>query len=365
MEFLESLYTIKAGSVSRSISAENPQGEVGVGGKQASNLGPGRKGRPQITLPRGEETVLADIDGPGMIRHFWFTVTDHSDGGDFVLRNLVFRIYWDGEDTPSVEVPLGDFFCNGFGAKTAVDSLMITVAPVGGFNSYWPMPFRKHALMTITNEHCENVKGFYYQVDYSLEEFLADDIAYFHAQWRRTNVNQLGQDHVILDGVQGCGQYVGTYYALAALGRYWWGEGEVKFFIDGDNAYPTICGTGIEDYFGGAWCYWEPDADDLRNHQIATYSTPFLGYHHHDTLANRVIKNYSREGVPCHGLYRWHILDPIRFTKELKITAQAIGHDDHALFERSDDISSVAYWYQREPHAPFPKLLEVSERRPR
>jgi len=365
MEFLNSVFLVKEKSLSRSISAENPDGKIGFGGQEASNLGKGRKGRPQITLPQGESVCIADIEGPGIIRHIWCTVGQHTKNGDFVLRNLIVRMYWDNEKEPSVEVPLGDFFCCGFGTKCEVNSIPITVAPVGGFNVYWPMPFGKHARITIENQHCEDVKGFYYAIDYTLEEAIPSDAGYFHAQWRRTNTNAAGEDHVILDGVKGKGQYMGTFFALAALGRYWWGEGELKFYMDGDTEFPTICGTGIEDYFGGAWCYWKPDEDDLRNHHIATYSTPFLGYHYHSVLADRTIRNYSRESVPCHGLYRWHILDPIRFTEDLKVTAQAIGHNDFELFERTDDISSVAYWYQQETHAKFPELPGVVGRVPR
>ena len=139
----------------------------------------------------------------------------------------------------------------------------------------------------------------------------------------------------------------------------------MKFFIDSDTNRPTICGTGVEDYFGGAWCYWKMDEQDATDYRIGTYSTPFLGYHFHTNNANRKINNYAQEGVPCHGLYRWHIQDPIYFQKGLRVTIQDIGHDDHALFERSDDLSSVAYWYQSEPHAPFPTLPSALERRPR
>jgi len=365
MDVLDSIYTVKESSLSRSISAENPDGSIGNGGQASSNLGKGRKGRPQITLPKGETVVLADINGPGMLRHLWFTVGEHTEHGDYILRNLVVRMYWDNEPIPSVEVPFGDFFCCGFGAKCEVNSIPVTVAPVGGFNTYWPMPFRKHAKITIENQHCEDVKGFYYSIDYSLEASIPEDAAYFHAQWRRTNVIKEGEDHVILDGVKGKGHFVGTYFALASLGRFWWGEGEFKFFIDDDSTYPTICGTGIEDYFGGAWCYWQAEDEHIDEHSIATYSTPYLGYHYYGKNHNRKVRNYSREGVPSHGLYRWHILDPIRFQKALRVTAQDIGHDDFSLFERSDDISSVAYWYQTEPHVEFPVLPSVQERRPR
>lgn len=348
---------------SRSISAENPTGAVGQGGKEKSVLGEGRKGRPQITLAEGEITTIADISGPGMITHIWCTVPDRTQKADFVLRNLLLRIFWDDEDTPSVVTPLGDFFCCGFGARCTISSIPITVAPVGGCNSYWPMPFRKRARITIENLHPEEVKGFFYTIDYTIGNALDEKSAYFHAQWRRTQENSCGKDHVILE-TRGRGHYVGTYLAWASLGRYWWGEGEIKFYLDDDTIYPTICGTGVEDYFGGAWCYWEPSSEHGSGH-VATYSTPFLGYPYHSQSASHPVSHYASETVPSHGLYRWHLPDPITFSKRMKVTVQAIGHDGRSLFERSDDIASTAYWYQTEPHSAFPESPNLSLLKPR
>ena len=339
---------------SRSITAENPDGEVGAGGKEASNLGIGRKGRPCINLSKGDETTLVDIDGPGIIRHIWITVTDATDSGDHVLRDLVLRAYWDNESDPSVEVPLGDFFANGHGQRCVVNSEPVVVAPTGGLNCFWPMPFADHATITVENQHSADVSGFFYQVDYALQDTLPADTANFHAQWRRSNLNEPGKDHIILDDVSGHGHYVGTYLAWTSLGDYWWGEGEVKFFIDGDNEFPTICGTGTEDYVGGAWCFAAPDGTGFADAQ--TYSTPYLGYPLYQQRAG---------APPRHGLYRWHIPDPIVFESELTVTVQAIGHDGRRLFERTDDIASTAYWYQSESHTPFPDLPDVSDRRPR
>ena len=337
---------------SRSITAENPEGTVGGGGQAASDLGQGRKGRPNVTLSESETTTIADISGSGVIRHIWMTVSGGDATNDHVLRNLVLRAYWDDESYPSIEVPLGDFFCNGHARFTNVTSEPIVVAPKGGFNCYFPMPFREGAEITIESEHSEDVMLFY-QVDYT-EEVVDEDAATFHAQWRRTNPTTLGEDHTVLDGVAGEGQYVGTYLAWTSLGDHWWGEGELKFYLDGDEEYPTLCGTGTEDYVGGAWCFLPTGAESVADPE--TYSAPYVGY-----------PLYDDDGAhpPYHGLYRWHIPDPIRFREDLRVTVQAIGHDGTGLFERSDDVSTVAYWYQREPHEEFPELPNTRARRPR
>ena len=252
---LANIALLKTGK-SRSICAENPRGEPGAGGKESSNLGPGRKGRPCISLPQGRETVLAEIEGPGTIGHFWITCAQNGEKGYYLLRDLVFRIYWDNAAAPSVEVPLGDFFCCGFGARSKVTALPITVNPTGGMNCYFPMPFRRAARFTVENQHIAEVPGFFYQINYTLDP-VAEDAAYFHAQWRRENITAPKKDYTILDNVSGRGHYAGTYLAWTALERFWWGEGEMKFYLDGDKDLPTICGTGTEDYFGGAWCFYE------------------------------------------------------------------------------------------------------------
>jgi len=328
----------------RSICAENPNGTKGGGAHEvpkpgenpASNLGVGWKVRPCIDLPAGSTTTLAAIDGPGVIQHIWITADTKS------YRDCIVRMYWDGEDTPSVEVPLGDLFCNGHGRRANIVSLPINVNPSGGFNSYWPMPFRKSAKITIENQRWEPVNAFFYQVSYCLTE-IPESAAYFHAQWRRSVTPREAPDHVILDGVRGKGQYVGTYLAWTQLADGWWGEGEIKFFIDGDQEFPTICGTGTEDYVGGAWCF-----------DGQTYTAPFLGYPLRDREPGR---------VPKHGLYRWHIMDPIRFDDDLKVTIQALGWWPDGKFQPlADDIASVAYWYQMPPHAPFPPMPSLPER---
>lgn len=337
----------------RSISAENPNGEKGAGGMaevpvdadgrptgSARELGQGWKVRPCITVPARTTATLADIDGPGAIQHIWITV--HPDW----WRRLVLRVWWDGEPEPSIETPLGDFFCNGWCKRCNISSLPIAVNPAGGFNSYWEMPFRKSARVTIENLWDEDCRGFFYQFDYALTE-VPEDAAYLHAQWRRTNPLPYATDHTLLEGVEGQGQYVGTYLAWGVNNCGWWGEGEVKMFIDGDGQFPTYCGTGTEDYFGGAWNFEHPAG------QYGVFSTPFLGL-------PQVI-SAGEEGMyrsqQRFGLYRWHIKDPVRFEQALRVTIQALGWRSGGRYlPLQDDIASTAYWYQTEPHAPFPQM---------
>ena len=352
------------GGKSRAVNAENPRGEKGRGGMASSGLGPSRKGSPCLgEIKPGETATLAEIDGPGVIQHIWITVTDKTSDADcFVLRDLVLRMYWDGEETPSVESPLGDFFCCGFGRGCVVNSMPIVVNPARGFNSYFPMPFGKKAKITVENQHKNSVPAFFYQIDYCLYEALPENTGYFHAQWRRQRLTEKQKDYVVLDGVQGRGQYIGTYLALTTLERYWWGEGEMKFYLDGDLEYPTICGTGTEDYFGGAWSFAsQEDGKTVEN----TYCTPFLGYpyysHHDDSVHNDY---HNDDCPPMRGFYRWHIMDPIHFEEDLKVTLQQIGVCHRGLFERQDDVATVAYWYQAEPHGAFPPLPDREYRGP-
>jgi hypothetical protein len=327
----------------RSISAENPDGAKGGGAKEVpdannagSMLGQGWKVRPCITLEPQSTTCLADIQGPGIIQHIWITVHPTA------YRDTILRFYWDGEREASIEVPLGDFFCNGHALRYNVNSVPVAVNPSGGFNCYWPMPFRTGARITIENQGTEAIGGFFYQITYALTE-VPETAAYFHAQWRRSLTTREYPEHVLVDGVEGKGHYVGTFLAWTQLSNGWWGEGEIKFYMDGDTTFPTICGTGTEDYFCGAWGFGGE-----------TYSTPFLGY--------PLYRKESGE-TPRHGLYRWHVLDPIRFKQDLKVTMQALGWWPNGKFEPlTDDIASVVYWYQTEPHAPFPEFPPVHER---
>lgn len=350
---------------SRAVNAENPTGEKGSGGKASSCLGVSRKGSPCIPeIKSGETKILADISGPGIIKHIWMTVTDKiSPENRFVLRDLVLRMYWDDETLPSVECPLGDFFCCGFGQTYFVNSVPVVVAPRRGMNMYFSMPFRKNARITIENQNTQSIPSFFYQIDYCLKDVLPDNIGYFHAQWRREKLTTPGKDYVLLDNVKGAGNYVGTFLAISALERYWWGEGEMKFYLDGDKEYPTICGTGLEDYFGGAWSFAKIENGKMEEQ---TFCTPFLGYPFYSRTDEEIQSDYhNRDCPPMRALYRFHLPDPISFCEDIRVTLQQIGSCHSGIFERQDDVSSVSYWYQTEPHKPFPKWMAAKERWPR
>lgn len=336
----------------RSITAENFTGEKGKGGmategtnaNAARDLGQGWKISPGIEVPPGKTFTLAHIEGPGVIQHIWMAVGNP-------WRFEILRFYWDDETQPSVEVPVGDFFASAWGGYAQISSLAICVNPRAGFNSYWPMPFHKSARVTIENLD-EKVLKMAYQVDYALTD-VPNNEAYFHAQFRRSNPLPYKTDHVILDGVKGWGQYVGTYLAWGVHNNGWWGEGEVKFFIDGDQKFPTIAGTGTEDYIGGAYDF---DVGDAEHSHYQAFTTPYSG------LSQVVEPDGHYQSQERFGMYRWHIADPIRFEEDLKVTIQALGwRSDGRYLPLQDDISSVAYWYQTEPHAPFPKLPTKDE----
>ena len=342
----------------RSISAENPAGAKGAGGasidgtgaEAARELGRGWKISPSIPLPGNAHVTLADIEGPGVIQHIWLTLKPQ------FWRRVVLQCYWDGEKNPSIEVPIGDFFCNGWGRHCDIASLVVAVNPSGGFNSFWPMPFRSRALITVENLTADEIPDLYYQITYSEEE-VADEAAYLHCQWRRSNPVEYQKPHVLLDGVRGRGHYVGTYLAWGVNNSGWWGEGEFKFYLDGDGEWPTICGTGTEDYFGGAWNF------ELPTGHYGSYTTPFQG------LPQVLVPDGLYNSQQRFGMYRWHVLDPIRFKEDLRVTVQALGWRSTVEGKRrylplQDDIASTALWYQSEPHAPFPavphaNLLEV------
>ena len=360
---IETLANFKKGR-SRAINAENPYGEKGKGGMAASDLGPSRKGSPCLReLEPGSVTTLGEITGPGEIKHIWITVTDRTEQDYYVLRDLILRIYWDDEESPSVETPLGDFFCCGFGRGCIVNSMPIAVNPARGMNCYFPMPFNKKARITIENQHVCAIPAFFYQIDYLLLDEAQENVAYFHAKWNREKLTEKQKDYTILEGVKGKGHYVGTYLALTTLERYWWGEGELKIYLDGDDEYPTICGTGTEDYFGGAWSFAsQKEGRTIENN----YCTPYLGYPFYSANDKTVHNFYHNDDImPQRGFYRWHIVDPILFEKDIRVTIQQIGVCHTGLFERQDDVSSVAYWYQSEPHVVFRPLPKKEDRWPR
>ncbi len=337
---------------SRSISAENFTGEKGRGGMAvegtgagaARELGQGWKVSPCITIKAHSTFTLAEIDGPGAIQQIWMTPAPLAK-----TRFHILRIYWDGEEEPSVEVPLGDFFACGWGKYAQVTSLPVCVNPGSAFNCYWNMPFRKKAKITLENLDGKSMR-LYYQINYTLTD-VPEDAAYFHAQFRRVNRLKPKGLYTILDGVKGRGQYVGTYMAWEARSPGWWGEGEIKFFIDGDEKFPTICGTGAEDYFCGSYGFHNPET---RRYQ--TFNTPFAG------MPQVLPPDAVGVAGQRFGLYRWHVVDPVRFKKDLKVTIQALGWKKGGLYlPLEDDIASVAYWYQTEPHAKFPPLPAKEE----
>lgn len=328
-----------------SFNAENPMGAKGVAAQAASNLGAARKGAAWAELPAGGSVTLVDTVGPGVIRHIWITVAPATATNPFVLRNLVLKAWWDDAEEPSVAVPLGDFFCCGGAEPSRVDSLPIVVAPAIGLNSYFEMPFATRARIVIESEHPDDISHVFYQVDATLGDDLGDDFGYFHADWRRTNGdNALGEDHMVLDGVEGRGVYVGTFFSLTSLERYWWGEGEIKFFLDGDDEFPTQTSTGLEDYAGGSWAF----QDELRKRPepvIQEFSSHSFGLPTARTKDATLASDFVRDMPPRYDMYRWHLLDPILFEQDIRVAQQQIGCWDQGLFERRDDISSVAYWY--------------------
>ena len=340
---------------SRSISPENFTGEKGKGGmakvgkgsasEAARELGQGWKVNPYVRIEAGKTFTMAEIDGPGAIQHIWLTSTGHN-------RFNILRIYWDDEKEPSVECPLGDFFASGWGPFAQVSSLAVCVNPGSGFNCYWCMPFRKKCKVTMTNIAAEQMT-LYYQIDYTLTD-VPEDAAYLHAQFRRVNPLPYKQVYTLLDGVKGKGHFVGTYMCWGVNNNGWWGEGEIKFFIDGDDEFPTICGTGTEDYFCGSYCFMvdpETQMASWAKGDYLTFTTPYVG------MPQVIRPDGNYKANTRFGLYRWHIMDPIRFEEDLKVTIQALGWRSGGRYlPLQDDISSVAFWYQTEPHAAFPKL---------
>jgi hypothetical protein len=332
----------------RSISPENHSGAKGKAGMSkdgaaknaARDLGQGWKVSPYFVVKPGETCTMAEIDGPGAIQQMWIAGPSIDK-----WRNFIIRIYWDGQKHPSVECPMGDFFCSGWKRYAQVSSLAVCLNPASGANCYWEMPFRKHCRVTFTNIS-EEPTNLYYQINYTLTD-VPEDCAYFHAQFRRTNPLPYKEVYTIIDGIKGNGHYVGTYMAWGVNNCGWWGEGEIKFFMDGDKEFPTICGTGTEDYFCGAYNF------DLgkENGGYREFTTPYSG------LCQVIRPDGLYQSQTRFGLYRWHIMDPVRFEKDLRVTIQALGWRSGGRYlPQQDDISSVAFWYQTLPMAKFPAL---------
>lgn len=356
---------------SRSISSENRRGEKAGGGRaelaldengnplgSARDLGKGWKIKPCDRIKSGETFVLADIEGPGSIQQIWMTPT-----GSY--RHSILRIYYDGQEHPSVECPIGDFFASaytGFDTFAHINSLMVCVNPGNAFNCYWPMPFRKKIKITLENISPSEDMTVFFQINYQLKG-IPDNAAYFHAQFRRVNPLPYGDVYTVLDGVKGQGQYVGTYMAWSLNNDGWWGEGELKFYIDGDtdpelsdgkeiagsSGYPSICTTGTEDYFCGSYNF-----ENKTTGQYQEYTTNYAGVPH--IMRPDGVYNANTR----FSMYRWHITDPVRFKEDLKVTIQALGwRKDGRFLPLQDDISSVAYWYQTLPNEKFPELPDA------
>jgi glycerophosphoryl diester phosphodiesterase len=323
-------YLIDTTLTPRSISFENPTGAKGAGGQAASNLGVGRKGSPAKSLAPGEEVDLCDIEGTGIVRHIWMTTRNEPEN----LRGLVLRAYWDGQEHPSIECPLGDFMGFAHGKVREYHSAVHSVGKMAALNFWAPMPFESRARLTLTNERDAGSR-LYYQVDYTLEETLPEDAGRLHVLFRRENPTTLKQDFEILPKREGKGRFLGCVLGVRYFDPSWWGEGEVKMYLDGDTEFPTICGTGTEDYIGLSWGLQE---------------TPH--FYNGCSLNDR---GYV-------SIYRWHLLDPIVWKNDARITIQQIGWSPKGYVERPDDWSVAAFWYEPVPSAPLPPLPSLEER---
>jgi hypothetical protein len=323
---------------SRSITAENRSGLPGAGGRATDGtmahasrkLGVGWKVSPSSPLPSGQTLELANIEGSGILQHLWITCKPEW------WRRIILNFYWDGSSEPSIRVPLGDFFALGWNQFAPFSSKFIVAAPYCGLNSYWPMPFQSGARVTLENLHEEDTTVFY-SLDYSEGEIDAESL-YFHATWHRS--------HPVVDGIhtlldtRATGKYVGTYLAAGLDSPGWWGEGEFKFYMDDDEEFPTICGTGTEDFFGGAWNF------DVPGSGYQEFTSEYLGLHQvirPDGLYNSQTR---------FGMYRWQDADSVVFQDSLRVTVQDLGWLAEGRFRvRQDDFASTAFWYATQPCA--------------
>jgi hypothetical protein len=323
-------YLLDTGLVSRSISFENPTGAPGEGGKAASNLGPGRKGAPARQIKPGETVQLCDIQGPGTIRHIWITTRREP----VVQRACVIRAWWDGQEHPSIECPIGDLFGFAHGKIMPYASAVHSVGRTGGRNLWLPMPFAKRAKMTFTNEGQKPVP-LYYQIDYTLGDKHPGDVGRLHVLFRRENPTTEKKDFELLPLRKQKGRFIGSVIGIRNLHPdQWWGEGEIKVYMDGDKQWPTICGTGSEDYVGLAW---------------GIQQTPFP------------YNGCSLDQKGFVSMYRWHLPDPIAWRKEARITIQQIAYK-RGLQETSDDWSAATFWYEPVPSAKLPPMPDVKAR---
>ncbi|MBN1902486.1 DUF2961 domain-containing protein [Candidatus Sumerlaeota bacterium] len=313
-----------------------------------------------VPINPGETRIIADIEGPGCITHIWCTM---GYPGGTALRKLVIRAWFDGAETPCIEAPLGDFFGLGHALVYSYSALPLSVGSGGGMNCWWNMPFNKSAKITITNEGRLRCSSFFYYVDYRKYDKPKPNLACFHAQYRQAMPCKKGEPYVIMEAV-GRGHFVGCHLSIEQNAEGWWGEGDDKFYIDSETT-PTLWGTGSEDYFSGAWCYKEE------------FAYPYIGMPLRARISNdgNIVhsKPYMNEGEAKEwrwplawrkgdlwNVYRYHIEDPVPFKEYLRVEIE------HGFInnEREDNYSSVAYWYQGEPHGAQPAIAPVEERIP-
>ena len=354
----QSLYTYPEGTETRWASPENPGGEKGKAGPTNG----GRKGRPAIPVKAGQQVTLAEVrNSSGTVRRIWATISDRSPA---MLRGLKLEMFWDGAAKPAVSVPFGDFFGLGLSHMAAFQSALFASPEGKSFNCYIPMPFRTGMKIILSNESGRDLAQLYYDVDYTLGDKHGADALYFHAYYRRENPTRLQQDFEILPRISGKGRYLGATFGVQANKDLyidnWWGEGEVKVFLEGDRESPTLSGTGTEDYIGTGW--------GLNQYSDLYQGAPF---------ADNTKMRYS--------FYRYHVPDPVYFKSEIRVTIQQIGYASNlktlnplyktgtpvyragpglvekakgsqGLFERQDDWSSVAYFYLDRPEAGLPPI---------
>ncbi|WP_442485407.1 glycoside hydrolase family 172 protein [Aeoliella sp. SH292] len=345
------LFQVDNQVLSRSISSENLTGEPGEGGKAASELGVGRKGSPRFSLAPGQTNELCDIEGSGTIRHIWMTGTWSRNRNAPMLRNLVLRVYWDGQEHPSIECPLGDFMGSAHSRSVSYQSAVHSIGEKEAFNFWLPMPFRSRARFTLTNEGdlpCE----VYYTINYTLNEKHEENVGRLHTNFRRANPTTIKEDFELVPKRTGMGRYLGTVMGIRTLHPGWWGEGEVKVYMDGDTDFPTLCGTGAEDYVGLSY--------GIQNTMHLYHGCSLLekSKQKFDQLD---IPNKKDVKVPMSyiSMYRWHLPDPIYWKKECRITIQQIGC---CYYERQDDWSAASFWYEPVPSAPLGPFPSAKDR---
>lgn len=344
--------TLKKDIRSFSVSPENPTGAKGQGGMAipdggtvshpARELGQGWKVSPYVIIPAGETVVVANIQGEGAIKHIWFTDISQRS------RQLLLRIYFDGQKNPAVNTPLCDFFANAdYNDFRQISSLAICCNPLKGMNCYFEMPYFKDFRIEVENIGTSSSHVFY-QIDCEEKKLPAESL-YFHAQFRRVNPLPYKHEYTILDNISGGGLYVGTYLHWGVKSNGWWGEGEIKFYIDGDTKFPSICGTGTEDYFCGSHNF------DVGGN-YAEFSNPYTGL----SKVSKTDGTYRSQRY--FDMYRWHITDPVYFKNDLRVTIQALGwRSETRYLPLQDDISSVAYWYSDSLDDVYPPMPTADE----